>query len=230
MNPNHRFFGCTLAAVLVLVGGLPAAAHEGHHHNAMGTVRAISSAELQLETKDGKREAFVLTDATQFKRNEIAAQRAEVKVGERAVVMYETKAGDNLAIEVKLAKATPTAASSPSPATHARSSAGKPTEAEEAAVLRQVESRFVCMINDALFLQPQIPVEVGGKTYFGCCAMCKDRLAADAESRLATDPVSGRKVDKAEAVIGVLPTGTVLYFENKANLASHRTKLAAGQR
>ena len=38
--------------------------------------------------------------------------------------------------------------------------------------------------------RPQIPVSVDGKTYYGCCAMCKDRLARDASARSALDPVS----------------------------------------
>ena len=50
----------------------------------------------------------------------------------------------------------------------------------------------------AHFIQ-EFTVEVGGKTYFGCCPMCKERLATDAEARQAMDPVSGRMVDKAVA-------------------------------
>ena len=72
-------------------------------------------------------------------------------------------------------------------------------------------------------------IEVGGKTYFGCCPMCKERLSTDAEARQAMDPVSGRMVDKAVAVIGVLPTGAVVYFESEANLAAHRAMLAGRQ-
>lgn len=56
----------------------------------------------------------------------------------------------------------------------------------------------------------QIPVEVEGKTYFGCCDMCKTRLAQDPESRAALDPVSGARVDKASAVIGREASGSVL--------------------
>ena len=59
--------------------------------------------------------------------------------------------------------------------------------------------------------------------------MCKERLATDAEARQAMDPVSGRMVDKAAAVIGVLPTGAVVYFESEANLAAHRAKLTGRQ-
>lgn len=81
-----------------------------------------------------------------------------------------------------------------------------------------VESKNVCMINDRSMANEQIPVEVEGKTYFGCCPMCKERLVKDVESRFAVDPVSGKKVDKAKAVIGALPGAKVLYFESKENL------------
>jgi YHS domain-containing protein len=81
--------------------------------------------------------------------------------------------------------------------------------------LVRVEARRVCMVNDTLFPKDQIAVEVDGRTYFGCCDMCKGRLANDATARRATDPVSGRPVDKAMAVIGARPDGTVLYFESE---------------
>jgi YHS domain-containing protein len=87
--------------------------------------------------------------------------------------------------------------------------------------LQRVDGKRVCMMNDSLFPKDQIPVEVGGKTYFGCCEMCKERLAADASLRAAVDPVSKKPVDKATAVIGARPDGRVLYFENAANFEKY---------
>ena len=81
-----------------------------------------------------------------------------------------------------------------------------------------VQSKNVCMINDRSMANDQIPVEIEGKTYYGCCPMCKERLVKDKASRFAIDPVSGKKVDKAKAVIGALPGAKVLYFESKENL------------
>ena len=43
------------------------------------------------------------------------------------------------------------------------------------------------------------------------------------------DPISGRLVDKAVAVIGVLPSGTVVYFETEQNLLAYRAKLTGRQ-
>jgi YHS domain-containing protein len=100
-----------------------------------------------------------------------------------------------------------------------------PARAE--APLQRVAAARVCMVNDNLFPKDQIPVEVSGKTYFGCCEMCKDRLASDASLRTATDPVSKKQVDKATAVIGARPDGRVIYFENAANFERYQ-KTGAG--
>jgi YHS domain-containing protein len=48
--------------------------------------------------------------------------------------------------------------------------------------------------------------------------MCKEKLRSNAKSRVAIDPVSGKEVDKATAVIGASPDGKVFYFENLDNL------------
>ena len=58
--------------------------------------------------------------------------------------------------------------------------------------------------------------------------MCKERLAKDVAAREAVDPVSGKKVDKATAVIGALADGSVLYFENDKNFDAYKKKLKAG--
>ncbi len=92
------------------------------------------------------------------------------------------------------------------------------------AKLTIVEPRFVCMVNNALMGKEQIPVEVEGKTYYGCCEMCKGRLAQDPTSRTAVDPVTGKSVDKAKAVIAALASGDVLYFESKETLAKYQPK------
>ena len=84
--------------------------------------------------------------------------------------------------------------------------------------LVQVETKYVCMINNQRFDKEQIAVTVAGKTYYGCCEMCKGKLKNDPKSRMAVDPVSGKKVDKAKAVIGATSDGKVYYFESVANM------------
>jgi YHS domain-containing protein len=93
----------------------------------------------------------------------------------------------------------------------------------------RVESKNVCMINDRSMANEQIPVEVDGKTYYGCCPMCKERLAKEEASRYAIDPVSGNKVDKAKAVIGALPGAAVLYFESVENFQRYNAGARAKQ-
>ena len=80
---------------------------------------------------------------------------------------------------------------------------------------RVEDSSLVCMVNNQYMGRPQIPVVVEGRTYFGCCEMCKGRLERDQTARFSTDPVSGRRVDKATAVIGRDVSNRVLYFENE---------------
>jgi YHS domain-containing protein len=86
------------------------------------------------------------------------------------------------------------------------------------AVYDHIDAKYVCMVNDQIFPKVQIPVEVEGKTYYGCCAMCKDRLAKDAAARTALDPQTGETVDKATAhILAVDAEGNVGYFKNAAN-------------
>jgi len=103
MKPHSILRRSLLLAGFALLATPPSGAHEGHHHNAMGTIRAIGAAQLDVETTEGKLETFRLVDTTAYKRGDAAAKREDLKVGERAVVMYEKKDGKNLAIEVKVA-------------------------------------------------------------------------------------------------------------------------------
>lgn len=97
-----------------------------------------------------------------------------------------------------------------------------PVAEAQTASLKRVETKKVCMINNQLFEKDQIPVEVEGRTYYGCCDMCKERLAKDKAARTAVDPVSGKEVDKAKAVIAALPDGSVLYFESEETLNKYK--------
>ncbi len=83
----------------------------------------------------------------------------------------------------------------------------------------KLKSSYVCYVNNSYFGKEQIPVEVDGKTYYGCCEGCVDKLHNIREFRYATDPLSGVEVDKAKAYIVLKPDGNgeVLYFENKDN-------------
>ncbi|HEX9982124.1 MAG TPA: hypothetical protein VGF69_02570 [Thermoanaerobaculia bacterium] len=90
--------------------------------------------------------------------------------------------------------------------------------------LEKVEPKTVCMVNEHHMGKDQIPVDVEGKTYYGCCEMCKKALAADATKREAVDPQSGKKVDKATAVIAKQQDGKVFYFESDESLNKWNAK------
>lgn len=92
----------SIALLAALALAATSFAHEGHHHDAMGTIEAIDDSQLTLATAEDETEIFVLTDETSYARGEETVTREEVSVGERAVVMYEKKDGANVAFEVKL--------------------------------------------------------------------------------------------------------------------------------
>ncbi len=89
----------------------------------------------------------------------------------------------------------------------------------------------VCMVQDTVMAVPAVPVELGGKTYFGCCEMCKGRIAGDPERyTLGTDPVTGKTVDKATAAL-LSVDGRVFYFESagtRDRFASDPSRYARG--
>lgn len=88
----------------------------------------------------------------------------------------------------------------------------------KAVTLMPVKAEYVCMVTDRAFDTPQIPTVVNGKTYYGCCPMCKTRLEGDASVRTAIDPATGKEVDKGSAFIGAMPDGTVHYFANMTTM------------
>ena len=82
----------------------------------------------------------------------------------------------------------------------------------------KVPNKQVCMVNNAYMAKDQIEVPHDGKTYYGCCNMCVERIPNDETARTAKDPFSGKNVDKSEAYIVLKDkAGNVDYFENEAN-------------
>ena len=87
---------------------------------------------------------------------------------------------------------------------------------------RVADASQVCMVNDQYMGKPQIPIAVEGRTYYGCCPMCKDRLAQQPASRIGKDPVTGNNVDKAVALMVKDASGKILYFENEDSLRRYK--------
>lgn len=117
---------------------------------------------------------------------------------------------------------SPSRVSTPPPAETRAEQPQQPQQQAGDAALQVVDAKYVCMINNQRFNKVQTPVEVGGRTYYGCCEMCKGRLSGDPKSRVAVDPVSGKEVDKAKAVIGVDADGAAFYFESAENLKRYK--------
>ena len=105
-------------------------------------------------------------------------------------------------------------------------SAGAKTQGD----IRLVKTDQVCMVNDTVMGKPQIPVAVEGKTYYGCCEGCVERLKKDRSIRFSRDPVTGKEVDKATAFITSEPDGRALYFESMETAGSYNNNLPAGEK
>lgn len=89
--------------------------------------------------------------------------------------------------------------------------------------VRSEKRSDVCMVTDMVpGDRPMFPVEVDGKTYYGCCPMCVRRLKDERAIRYAVDPVTKREVDKAEAFIIAGPDRRALYFESEATAKKYR--------
>lgn len=90
----------------------------------------------------------------------------------------------------------------------------------------KVDPSRVCMTNNKDMGKKQIPVQVNGKTYYGCCPMCAKNMKENSAARYAIDPLTGQHVDKGDAVIGVIPTGDVLYFASEENFITFQKKIS----
>lgn len=99
-----------------------------------------------------------------------------------------------------------------------------PAQPAMQSTLKPVATSRVCMVNNRVFKEDQIPIQIQGKTYYGCCAMCKDKLSNDINARQAIDPITGKSVDKATAIIAADTHGQVFYFENKQHLQQFNQK------
>jgi hypothetical protein len=93
-----------LAAVLTLLIGPAAQAHEGHQHKLMGTVIGLKKDRVEIKTTEAKTEAVVLNDKTRILRGTRRLKEADIKVGERIVALaIEQKDKSLMATELRLA-------------------------------------------------------------------------------------------------------------------------------
>lgn len=79
--------------VAVLLAGAVVApgyvrAHAGHEHRAMGKVALFDATHIEVEGQDGKKTSLQLTPETKYMNGKTAVTVADVKVGQRVVVVY----------------------------------------------------------------------------------------------------------------------------------------------
>ena len=80
-------------------------AHEGHLHNALGTVATIDGQHVAIKTTGGKSLTVMLDKETSVTRGKEKLDASAVKVGERVSVDYMEEKGMNMAHAIKLATA-----------------------------------------------------------------------------------------------------------------------------
>ena len=98
------------AAVVLSLAALLAApslllAHEGHVHKVMGTVTAVSASQIEVDTKDAKKQAYALSKETVYRRGNAQASASDVKVGARVVLSVVEEHGATSVTEVLMAEA-----------------------------------------------------------------------------------------------------------------------------
>jgi hypothetical protein len=129
-----------------------------------------------------------------------------------------------LGLAVACQQAQTSGAPEPPPASSGESA--QPLPSPEGPLTLVTDRSLVCMVNDQFMGRSQIPVEVNGSTYFGCCPACKERLTKEPGTRTALDPGTRRPIDKAQAVIAQTESGAARYFESKDSLLAY-SKAAA---
>jgi len=97
-----RKLSAVLATVAMLAGARVVVAHEGHAHKVMGTVAALDAARIEVATKEGKKESFVLTKDTKYLKGKQVAAASDVEVGARVVLSVVEKDGKKSVTEVLL--------------------------------------------------------------------------------------------------------------------------------
>ena len=83
------------------------------------------------------------------------------------------------------------------------------------AEVKTVDSKDVCMVANRVPGSPTIEVLIDRRTYYVCCKNCEARIKKDPALRYTKDPLSRKKINKAEAFIVALDDGSIAYFESR---------------
>lgn len=85
------------------------------------------------------------------------------------------------------------------------------------AEVRTVPANETCMVANRVPGSPTIEVLIDQRTYYVCCKNCEARIRQNPALRYATDPLSHKRINKAEAFIAALDDGSIAYFETREN-------------
>lgn len=86
---THRMLFSFAAAILFATAAASIAAHPGHAHKVLGVVSVIHENHLEVKDADGKTTTFTLTDKTRIRRGKTVVKAADIKAGDRVVVVAE---------------------------------------------------------------------------------------------------------------------------------------------
>ena len=92
---------------------------------------------------------------------------------------------------------------------------------KDAGIIR-IASSHTCMGSNQAQEKAQNYAIVDDKRYYGCTDMCIANLKQNWGFRYGLDPVSGKRVDKATALVGARKNGQLLYFETEENFLAYR--------
>ncbi len=81
--------------------------------------------------------------------------------------------------------------------------------------LTRVSAAEVNMATNRVEKRAQETVTLGGKTYYTAGAAWSENMRLNPTTRFASDPLTNRAVDKADAVIYADASGRVFYFESE---------------
>ena len=92
-----------VVACVALLAPAVAGAHEGHLHEALGTISSVDGQHVVVTTTAGKSMTVMLDKDTTVTRGKDKLDASALKVGERVSVDYMEEKGMNMAHAVKLA-------------------------------------------------------------------------------------------------------------------------------
>lgn len=78
----------TLFTLLALAAASPTAAHPGHAYRVMGVVSMIHENHLEVKDTKDKATTFTLGEKTRVRRGKTILKAADIKVGDRVIVVY----------------------------------------------------------------------------------------------------------------------------------------------